>query len=480
MAQLLFISTICVCLIVANAQFEKISRRLTGFLHLRPGGNPEYVYPFYHRPISNNAPYDPYGRPYQNIPNYYPRYPYEDPYARPVQFPNSKPYEEEYNYQNQGDYQYPSGEYNQDSIENQYPPFANTNTNLINNNNEQEIPTEILQPNYPTNESEDENYETTKAPEVNFPDSDQNQGFPPLPSGFKPSELPTLKPLLNESPDPFGLTQPTSELPMLKPIPETAITELPIVTPAPETAFSELPMLTPVPETAVTELPMLTPVPETALSELPMLTPVPETVVPKFTPDPVHQPTKLPELTPVPAFDSRNSFNFAPFQETCQTVDGGIGSCLSILACEPYVKLLNEARSGNNPGLVQVLRRAHCGFEGNNPKVCCPRPGFASEVPTAPPTPAPTPEPVPDPAAKTTDNESPGSTFLQPPVCGFSNASLGRVVGGVDARLGDFPWMALLGYKNRQGTGWNCGGSLISSKHVLTAAHCIHGHEQSL
>lgn len=45
---------------------------------------------------------------------------------------------------------------------------------------------------------------------------------------------------------------------------------------------------------------------------------------------------------------------------------------------------------------------------------------------------------------------------------------------------GDFPWMALLGYKNRQGTGWNCGGSLISAKHVLTAAHCIHGHEQSL
>lgn len=56
-------------------------------------------------------------------------------------------------------------------------------------------------------------------------------------------------------------------------------------------------------------------------------------------------------------------------EETCQTVDGGIGSCLSIISCEPYVQLLNDARNGNNPALVQILRKAHCGFEGNNPKV---------------------------------------------------------------------------------------------------------------
>lgn len=84
--------------------------RVSGILHIRPDGNTEYVYPFNHRPITNN--YDPYGRPlppYQDLPNNYPQYPYENPYARPVQFPNSRPYEEQYNYQNQDDYQYPPG-----------------------------------------------------------------------------------------------------------------------------------------------------------------------------------------------------------------------------------------------------------------------------------------------------------------------------------------------------------------------------------
>lgn len=58
--------------------------------------------------------------------------------------------------------------------------------------------------------------------------------------------------------------------------------------------------------------------------------------------------------------------------------------------------------------------------------------------------------------------------------CGISNATHHRVVGGVDAQVGAWPWMALLGYKDRVGeVGFKCGGSLITKRHVLTAAHCI-------
>jgi Trypsin len=57
--------------------------------------------------------------------------------------------------------------------------------------------------------------------------------------------------------------------------------------------------------------------------------------------------------------------------------------------------------------------------------------------------------------------------------CGASPKTQNRVVGGDAASLGSWPWVALLGYKDSLGgIIFKCGGSLISPRHVLTAAQC--------
>ncbi len=49
-----------------------------------------------------------------------------------------------------------------------------------------------------------------------------------------------------------------------------------------------------------------------------------------------------------------------------------------------------------------------------------------------------------------------------------TNPKIARIVGGQNAKLGEFPWSVLLVYGSAK-----CGGSLITLQHVLTAAHCI-------
>ena len=54
--------------------------------------------------------------------------------------------------------------------------------------------------------------------------------------------------------------------------------------------------------------------------------------------------------------------------------------------------------------------------------------------------------------------------------CGVKGAS--RIVGGSEANVGEYPWMTAVA----RGGYVICGGALINSKFVVTAAHCIDGY----
>ncbi|KAF7218649.1 transmembrane protease serine 5-like [Nothobranchius furzeri] len=55
--------------------------------------------------------------------------------------------------------------------------------------------------------------------------------------------------------------------------------------------------------------------------------------------------------------------------------------------------------------------------------------------------------------------------------CGV-RAKLPRIIGGMEAALGRWPWQVSLYYSNRH----TCGGSIITSQWIVTAAHCVHNY----
>lgn len=61
---------------------------------------------------------------------------------------------------------------------------------------------------------------------------------------------------------------------------------------------------------------------------------------------------------------------------------------------------------------------------------------------------------------------------LLPQNCGLAGD---RVVGGEDAPIGAYPWAAVLGYRSKglPEIHFECGGSVINERYIMTAAHCV-------
>ncbi|XP_049859807.1 CLIP domain-containing serine protease HP8-like [Schistocerca gregaria] len=156
--------------------------------------------------------------------------------------------------------------------------------------------------------------------------------------------------------------------------------------------------------------------------------------------------------------------------------------CVRVSECGWLAELLR--REPRPPGAAQLLRGLVCGRDDRFVLVCCgPPPGQPKPKPQPQPQPQPQPEPQPKPQPKPQPDgpvrpqdplQHPNLRLLPMDTCGQDDSD--RVLGGNVTAVNQYPWMALLGYSSRGSPReFLCGGSLISSRYVLTASHCVNG-----
>ncbi|XP_014612361.1 PREDICTED: venom protease-like [Polistes canadensis] len=157
------------------------------------------------------------------------------------------------------------------------------------------------------------------------------------------------------------------------------------------------------------------------------------------------------------------------------SINGKKGICKLISDCIPVYKSL---QAGNPP-------EKNCGYKGRIPVVCCPN----DESPTTDvkmiiEKPNPTYDGRGTIAReKCKEYSQYVYQLIYPPIfiigqkpinvstCGIKGKTL--IVGGEKAAAREFPHMVALGYESSNGIEWKCGGSLVSKRFVLTAAHCL-------
>ncbi|XP_072929941.1 CLIP domain-containing serine protease HP8-like [Epargyreus clarus] len=190
--------------------------------------------------------------------------------------------------------------------------------------------------------------------------------------------------------------------------------------------------------------------------------------------------------------------------DTCEA-ENETGVCRLLSECD---YLINEIRRAGSPMpayLRRKLQALSCGFDSDEPVVCCKtdvdtnsgstgffNTGSTQDFNTPPKTNSWQGNGAANTNRRPTNNFNPlndnqninnnnnninvqtnrhPNIDILPKDCGVIESD--RLFGGNRTKLFEMPWMVLVAYNSVRGTKLSCGGTLITEWYVLTAAHCV-------